>query len=68
MTKKVLVLAEIRDGNLRNVSLEALAAARRVANDGEVLQLYLAVMHQAQSSIGTSWSRLCLCCRSSESR
>ncbi|MEL4024267.1 electron transfer flavoprotein subunit alpha/FixB family protein [Lysinibacillus endophyticus] len=37
MTKKVLVLAEIRDGNLRNVSIEGLAAARRISVDGEVI-------------------------------
>jgi electron transfer flavoprotein alpha subunit len=36
MSKKVLVIAETRDGNLRNVSFEALAAASRVADGGEV--------------------------------
>ncbi|WP_126428019.1 electron transfer flavoprotein subunit alpha/FixB family protein [Brevibacillus marinus] len=34
--KKVLVLAEARDGQLRNVSLEALAAARIIAEGGEI--------------------------------
>lgn len=34
--KKVLVLAEVRDGQLRNVSLEALAAASTLADGGEV--------------------------------
>ncbi|MED4585206.1 electron transfer flavoprotein subunit alpha/FixB family protein [Brevibacillus choshinensis] len=34
--KKVLVLAEVRDGQLRNVSLEALAAAQALAEGGEV--------------------------------
>ncbi|WP_035288573.1 electron transfer flavoprotein subunit alpha/FixB family protein [Brevibacillus thermoruber] len=35
--KKVLVLAETRDGQLRNVSLEALAAAHVLAEGGEVV-------------------------------
>ncbi|CAJ1003542.1 MULTISPECIES: electron transfer flavoprotein subunit alpha/FixB family protein [Brevibacillus] len=35
--KKVLVLAETRDGQLRNVSLEALAAAQVLAEGGEVV-------------------------------
>ncbi|WP_232695687.1 electron transfer flavoprotein subunit alpha/FixB family protein [Brevibacillus daliensis] len=35
--KKVLVLAEARDQQLRNVSLEALAAARIIAEGGEVV-------------------------------
>ncbi|NGQ94416.1 electron transfer flavoprotein subunit alpha/FixB family protein [Brevibacillus sp. SYP-B805] len=35
--KKVLVLAEIRDGQLRNVSFEALAAAARIAEGGEIV-------------------------------
>ncbi|UYZ15612.1 electron transfer flavoprotein subunit alpha/FixB family protein [Brevibacillus sp. WF146] len=37
MMKKVLVLAETRDGQLRNVSLEALAAAHVLAEGGEVV-------------------------------
>ncbi|MGO4888632.1 electron transfer flavoprotein subunit alpha/FixB family protein [Anaerobacillus sp. MEB173] len=41
MAKKVLVLGEIRDGELRNVSFEAVAAARLVANGGEVVGLLL---------------------------
>lgn len=36
MNSKILVLAEAREGKLRNVSYEALAAARRVANGGPV--------------------------------
>lgn len=36
MSKNVLVLAEIRDGNLRNVSFEALTAAKKVASGGKV--------------------------------
>lgn len=35
--KKVLVLAETRDGQLRNVSFEALAAAKIIAEGGEVV-------------------------------
>ncbi|HEY9570157.1 MAG TPA: electron transfer flavoprotein subunit alpha/FixB family protein [Metalysinibacillus sp.] len=37
MTKKVLVLGEAREGSLRNVSFEAIAAAKTVANGGEVV-------------------------------
>ncbi|GAX88579.1 electron transfer flavoprotein subunit alpha/FixB family protein [Effusibacillus lacus] len=37
MSKNVLVLAEVRSGNLRNVSLEALSAAKQVANGGKVI-------------------------------
>ncbi|MBN6186599.1 electron transfer flavoprotein subunit alpha/FixB family protein [Aneurinibacillus sp. BA2021] len=36
MSKKVLVVAEARDGSLRNVSFEALTAAQRIADGGEV--------------------------------
>ena len=37
MGKKVLVLGEIRDGDLRNVSFEAIAAAKLIADGGEVV-------------------------------
>lgn len=37
MARKVLVLGEARDGSLRNVSLEAIAAAKTVAEGGEVV-------------------------------
>ncbi|MFS0636342.1 electron transfer flavoprotein subunit alpha/FixB family protein [Mesobacillus foraminis] len=37
MGRKVLVLGEIREGSLRNVSFEAVAAARTVAEGGEVV-------------------------------
>ncbi len=37
MTKKVLVLGEVREGSLRNVSFEAIAAAKTIASDGEVV-------------------------------
>jgi len=36
MARNVLVFAEIRGGHLRNVTLEALAAARKIAEGGEV--------------------------------
>jgi electron transfer flavoprotein alpha subunit len=36
MSRNVLVLADVRDGQLRNVSLESLAAARKVADGGSV--------------------------------
>ena len=31
MAKKILVFGEVRDGSLRNVSFEAIAAAKKVA-------------------------------------
>jgi electron transfer flavoprotein alpha subunit len=37
MSRKVLVLGETRDGSLRNVSFEAIAAAKTVAEGGEVV-------------------------------
>ncbi|MBU8906092.1 electron transfer flavoprotein subunit alpha/FixB family protein [Desertibacillus haloalkaliphilus] len=37
MAKKVLVLGEVRDNELRNVTFEAIAAGKTVANDGEVV-------------------------------
>lgn len=36
MSKNILVLADVRDGELRNVSLECLAAASQVSEGGEV--------------------------------
>jgi electron transfer flavoprotein alpha subunit len=41
MTRKVLVLGEARDGALRNVSFEAVAAAKTVAEGGEVVGVLL---------------------------
>ena len=41
MTKKVLVLGDIREGALRNVSFEAIAAAKLIADGGEVVAAYL---------------------------
>ncbi|EMR05084.1 Electron transfer flavoprotein large subunit [Bhargavaea cecembensis DSE10] len=37
MSKKVIVLGEVRDGALRNVSFEAIAAAKRISGGGEVV-------------------------------
>jgi electron transfer flavoprotein alpha subunit len=37
MSKKIVVLGEMRDGELRNVSFEAIAAAKQVADGGEVV-------------------------------
>ncbi len=37
MARKVLVLGEVRDGSLRNVSFEAIAAAKIVSEGGEVV-------------------------------
>jgi len=37
VAKNVLVLAEAKDGNLRNVTYEALNAARRISNGGKVI-------------------------------
>ncbi|TCT25056.1 electron transfer flavoprotein alpha subunit apoprotein [Melghiribacillus thermohalophilus] len=37
MGKKLLVIGEVRDGALRNVSFEAVAAARKINEDGEVV-------------------------------
>ncbi|WP_078555424.1 electron transfer flavoprotein subunit alpha/FixB family protein [Bacillus alkalicellulosilyticus] len=41
MSKKVLVVAEVRDGELRNVSFEAIAAGTQIANGGEVVAAVL---------------------------
>lgn len=37
MAKKILVLGEVRNGALRNVSFEAIAAAKQIADGGEVV-------------------------------
>ncbi|QQZ10663.1 electron transfer flavoprotein subunit alpha/FixB family protein [Heyndrickxia vini] len=41
MARKVLVLGEVRDGSLRNVSFEAIAAGKTVAEGGEVVAVLL---------------------------
>jgi electron transfer flavoprotein alpha subunit len=41
MSKKVLVLGETREGALRNVSIEAIAAAKQISGGGEVVGVLL---------------------------
>lgn len=41
MSKKVLVLGEIRQGELRQVSFEAIAAAKKITDGGEVVGLLI---------------------------
>ncbi|WP_020060030.1 electron transfer flavoprotein subunit alpha/FixB family protein [Bacillus sp. 123MFChir2] len=41
MARKVLVMGEVRDGSLRNVSFEAVAAAKTIAEGGEVVGFLL---------------------------
>jgi electron transfer flavoprotein alpha subunit len=49
MSRKVLVLGEVRDGSLRNVSFEAIGAAKTVAEGGEVVGVLLG---EAVSALG----------------
>jgi electron transfer flavoprotein alpha subunit len=49
MARKVLVLGEVRDGSLRNVSFEAIAAGKTVAEGGEVVGVLIG---DAVSSLG----------------
>ena len=39
MARKVITLAEVRDGSLRNVSFEAIAAGKTIADGGEVVSV-----------------------------
>ncbi|MGG3888598.1 electron transfer flavoprotein subunit alpha/FixB family protein [Metabacillus fastidiosus] len=41
MMRKVIVLGEVRDGSLRNVSFEALAAGKTIAAGGEVIAVLI---------------------------
>lgn len=41
MARKVIVIGEVRDGELRNVSYEAVAAGKEVADGGEVVGILL---------------------------
>ncbi|MGD6957141.1 electron transfer flavoprotein subunit alpha/FixB family protein [Rossellomorea aquimaris] len=41
MARKVLVLGEVRDGSLRNVSFEAIAAGKTVSEGGEVVAVLI---------------------------
>jgi len=51
MSKKVLIVSEVRDGQLRNVSFEAISAGKAVANGGEVIGAILGedINHLANS-------------------
>lgn len=54
MSDKILVIGESRDGVLRNVSFEAIAAARKIKEDAEVIALLLSdgsLEDQAQEMI-----------------
>ncbi|ANB58909.1 electron transfer flavodomain protein [Anoxybacillus sp. B7M1] len=50
MTRKVLALTEIRDGSLRNVSFEAIAAAKTIAQGGEVVTVLAGESVQAYAN------------------
>ncbi len=41
MARKVLVMGEVRDGSLRNVSFEAIAMTKTIAEGGEVVGLLI---------------------------
>ena len=60
MSKKVLVLGEVREGSLRNVSFEAIAAGSKIADGGEVVGLLVgdAVAGLAQELIAYGASRV----------
>ena len=60
MTKKVLVLGEVREGSLRNVSFEAIAAGKQIADGGEVVGVLLgdAVAAVAQELIQAGADRV----------
>lgn len=53
MAKKVLVLGELRDGSLRNVSFEAIAAGKKISEGGEVAAVLIgdSVKDQAEEMI-----------------
>ena len=50
MSKKVLVLGETREGALRNVSFEAIAAAKQISGGGEVVGVLLGDSVQSLAS------------------
>lgn len=60
MSKKVLVLGEVREGSLRNVSFEAIAAGLQIADGGEVVGLLVgdAVADFTQELIAYGASRV----------
>jgi len=47
MAKKMLVLGEVREGALRNVSFEAIGAAKQLANGGEVVGVLVGEENQS---------------------
>ncbi|KUP06777.1 electron transfer flavoprotein subunit alpha [Bacillus coahuilensis m2-6] len=51
MGRKVLVLGEVRDGSLRNVSFEAIGAAKTISEGGEVVGV---LVGQSVSALGQS--------------
>lgn len=63
MSRKVLVLGEVRDGSLRNVSFEAIAAAKTIAEGGEVVGVLLghSVSALAQELIQFGADRVVIC-------
>ena len=60
MTKKVLVLGEVREGSLRNVTFEAIAAGSQIADGGEVVGLLVgdSVTDLAQELVAYGASRV----------
>ncbi|MGE7624177.1 electron transfer flavoprotein subunit alpha/FixB family protein [Viridibacillus sp. NPDC096237] len=60
MSKKVLVLGEVREGSLRNVSFEAIAAAKKVSGSGEVVGVLIgdAVANLAEELIQNGADRV----------
>ncbi len=60
MSRKVLVLGEVRDGSLRNVSFEAIAAAKTIASGGEVVGVLIGdAVNAFSSGVNSVWSRSC---------
>ena len=50
MARKILVLGEVRDGSLRNVSFEAVAAAKLASEGGEVVGVLIGESVQSLGS------------------
>ena len=66
MSKKVLVLGEAREGALRNVSFEAIAAAKKISGGGEVVGVLLGDAVQSLGRRNDSiWCRPCHYCGTS---
>lgn len=60
MSKKVLVLGEVREGTLRNVTFEAIAAAKQISDGGEMVGALLGdqVNHLASELISYGVNRV----------